>query len=143
VFGIRDYESPNLHFIIGEQAKITHYMAKHTGGQYFSVPHSEYERALDAILMQLHFRYELGFIPSAIDGKRHELKVELTKEAKREHKGVRLRFHPEYIPVLEEPQNRKRSASPHGRFPRSTRDVPIYLRNGSAEIHSERRSGCV
>jgi len=104
VFGIRDYESPNLYFIIGEQAKINHYMAKHTGGQYFSVPPSEYERALDAILMQLHFRYELGFIPSAIDGKRHELKVELTKEAKREHRGVRLRFRPEYIPVLEEPE---------------------------------------
>jgi hypothetical protein len=25
----------------------------------------------ETILMQLHFRYELGFIPSAIDGKRH------------------------------------------------------------------------
>ncbi len=28
----------------------------------------------------LHFRYQLGFIPSKIDGKRHELKVELTRE---------------------------------------------------------------
>ena len=49
VFGIRDDRSPNLHFIIGEQAKIMHYMAKHTGGQYFTVPPSEYERALDTI----------------------------------------------------------------------------------------------
>jgi len=104
VFGIRDYGSPNLHFIIGEQAKIMHYMAERTGGQYFSVPPSEYKRALDTILMQLHFRYELGFIPSTIDGKRHELKVELTKEAKKEHKGVRLKFRPEYIPVPEEPK---------------------------------------
>jgi len=104
VFGIRDYGSPNLHFIIGEQAKIMHYMAEHTGGQYFSVHPSEYKRALDTILMQLHFRYELGFIPSAIDGKRHELKVELIKEAKKEHKGVRLKFRPEYIPVREEPE---------------------------------------
>ena len=103
VFGIRDYRSPTLHFIIGEQAKIMHYMAKHTGGQYFTVPPSEYERALDTILMQLHFRYELGFIPSAIDGKRHELRVELTKQAEAEHKGLRLRYRPEYIPVREEP----------------------------------------
>src|SRR5256712_3411181 len=104
VFGIRDYRSPNLHFIIGEQAKIMHYMAEHTGGEYFSVPPSEYEKALDTILMQLHFRYELGFIPPAIDGKRHELRVELTKAAKAEHKGLRLRYRPEYIPVQEEPE---------------------------------------
>lgn len=104
VFGIRDNRSPNLHFLIGEQAEIMHYMAKHTGGEYFSALPSEYEKALDTILLQLHFRYQLGFIPAAIDGKRHELRVELTKEAKAEHKGLRLRFRPEYIPLLEEPQ---------------------------------------
>src|SRR5215831_13440373 len=103
VFGIRDYRSPELHFIIGEQAKIMHFMAEHTGGQYFSAPPSKYEGALYTILMQLHFRYELGFIPPAIDGKRHKLRVELTKEAKAEHKGLRLRYRPEYIPVREEP----------------------------------------
>lgn len=102
-FGISDQRSPNLH-LLGEQARILHYMAEHTGGEYFSVPPSGYAEALEAILTQLHFRYELGFIPPAIDGKRHELKVELTKEAKKEHKGVRLRFRPEYIPVREEPE---------------------------------------
>jgi hypothetical protein len=55
------------------------------------------------ILLQLHFRYELGFIPPAIDGKHHNLRVELTKEAKDNHKGVRLRYRPEYIPVPGEP----------------------------------------
>ena len=104
VFGIRDYRSPVLHFLIGEQAKILHYMAEHTGGQYFSASPSGYAAALEAVLMQLHFRYELGFIPPAIDGKRHELRVELTKEAKEEHKRVRLRLRPEYIPVREEPE---------------------------------------
>jgi hypothetical protein len=104
VFGIRDDRSPMLHFLIGEQAKILHYMAKHTGGQYISSPPSGYAAALEAVLMQLHFRYELGFIPPAIDGKRHELKVELTKEAKEEHKRIRLRFRPQYIPVREEPE---------------------------------------
>jgi hypothetical protein len=63
VFGIRDSRSPNLHFIIGEQAEIMHYMAKHTGGEYFSAPPSGYEAALEAILLQLHYRYALGFIP--------------------------------------------------------------------------------
>jgi hypothetical protein len=104
VFGIRDSRSPNLHFIIGEQAKIMDYMAKHTGGEYFSAFPSGYEAALEAILLQLHFRYELGFVPPAIDGKRHVLRVELTKSAKAEHKGLRLRYRPEYIPVQEQPE---------------------------------------
>ena len=103
-FGIRDSRSPNLHFIIGEQAKIMHYIAKQTGGEYFSVPPVEYENALEAILMQLHYRYELGFIPPAIDGKRHELRVELKQAVTAEHKGVRLRYRPEYIPVREQPE---------------------------------------
>jgi hypothetical protein len=56
-----------------------HYMAKHTGGTYLSAPSSGYAAALEAVLVQLHFRYELGFVPPAIDGKRHELRVlELT-----------------------------------------------------------------
>ena len=45
----------------------------------------------------MHFRYELGFIPPAIDGKRHELKVELTKTGKKKYKAVRLKFRPEYM----------------------------------------------
>jgi hypothetical protein len=103
VFGIRDNRSAGLLFLIGEQAKIMHYMAKHTGGQYYSAPPPGYAAALDAVLTQLHLRYELGFIPPAIDGKRHELRVELTREAKEKHKRLRLRFRPEYIPVREEP----------------------------------------
>jgi hypothetical protein len=104
VFGIRDSRSPNLHFTIGEQAKIMHYMAEHTGGEYFSVPPSEYEKTLDTILMRLHFRYELGIIPRAIDGKRHGLRVELKKAAAAEHKGVHLRHRPEYVPLQAEPE---------------------------------------
>jgi hypothetical protein len=55
------------------------------------------------IIVRLHFRYELGFIPPKLDGKRHELKVELTKEAREKHKGIRLKFRPEYIPFSEAP----------------------------------------
>ena len=103
VFGIKDVRSPGLH-LLGQQSKIMHYMAKNTGGEFIAAPPSGYAAALETILNQLHFRYELGFIPPTIDGKRHELKVELTKEAKEEHKGARLRFRPEYIPVRKEPE---------------------------------------
>ena len=103
-FGIKNNESPGYFGFFVEQGEILGYMAKHTGGQYFSVPSAGYASALETILMQLHFRYELGFIPPTIDGKRHELKVELTKQAKKEHKGVRLRFRSEYIPVREAPE---------------------------------------
>jgi hypothetical protein len=104
VFGLSNYGAPKHLFLIGEQSKIMHYMAKHTGGEYFSAPPSGYAATLEAILTQLHFRYELGFIPAAIDGTRHKLRVELTKRAKAEHKGVRLKCRPEYIPVREEPE---------------------------------------
>jgi len=80
-------------------AQIEHYIAKKTGGQYFVAPPEHYAAALEAILRQLHFRYELGFAPPMIDGKRHAIKVELTKGALKQHQGVRLRFRPEYIAV--------------------------------------------
>lgn len=104
VFGIKDESAasqPNVPS--GAVGNISHYMAAQTGGQYFSAPPQDYATALEMILVQLHFRYQLGFIPPTIDGKRHELKVELTKEAKEKHKGVLLEFRPEYIPVAEAP----------------------------------------
>jgi hypothetical protein len=103
VFGIKDDRSPTMHELGSEQGAISHYVAEQTGGQYFSAPPQGYAAALDMILMQLHFRYELGFIPLKVDGKRHELKVELTDIARGGHKGVRLRFRPEYIPLEEVP----------------------------------------
>ncbi len=104
VFGIKDQMSPRVYGLgNGEQAEISHYVAEQTGGEYFTAPARDYATALDMILMRLHFRYELGFVPPKIDGKRHELRVELTKEAQRKYKGVRLWFRPEYIPVSEAP----------------------------------------
>jgi len=101
---IKDAKAPKvLGLSIGEQSQISHYVAKKTGGQYFTAAAKDYAAALDMIFMQLHFRYELGFIPRTIDGRRHKLKVELTIEARAKHKEVRLRFHPEYIPVAEVP----------------------------------------
>jgi hypothetical protein len=83
VFGIKDRRAPMVPmWTNGEVSEIEHYMADQTGGQFFSATSSGYAGALEMILIQLHFRYELGFIPPAIDGKHHNLKVELTKEAK-------------------------------------------------------------
>jgi hypothetical protein len=104
VFGIKDEMSPRVYGLAnGEQAEISYDVAEQTGGQYFVAPAKSYATALDMILMQLHFRYELGFIPEKMDGKRHELKVELRKETQWKYKGVRLWFRPEYIPVSEAP----------------------------------------
>jgi hypothetical protein len=103
VFGIKDSGYGRMWPLIGEQAQILHYMAKHTGGEYFTASPAEYSGALEQILTQLHFRYEIGFIPSALDGKRHALRLELTKQAREKHKGARLRFRIEYIPLAKEP----------------------------------------
>jgi len=46
----------------------------------------------------------LGFVPPALDGKRHKLTVELTPEAQALHKNFRLKFRPVYIPVRETPE---------------------------------------
>jgi len=104
VFGIKDEQAPWCCLLIGEQTQISHYMAKQTGGEYLKASAAGYSAALENILAQLHARYELGFVPPAIDGKRHKLRVELTKEARQKYKGVRLRFRREYIPVREDPE---------------------------------------
>ena len=58
-----------------------------------------YATGLTQILRQLDSRYELGFQPEALDGKRHKLTVKLADAAKREHRGVRLRYRLAYVPV--------------------------------------------
>jgi hypothetical protein len=104
VFGIKDKIVPDMSPLVnGEQEQISHYMAYKTGGQYFAVFPDNYATALDMIFIQLHFRYDLGFRPPALDGKRHRLDVELTGQAKADHKGIRLSYRGEYIPVSEKP----------------------------------------
>jgi hypothetical protein len=101
VFGIKDVDVRDFIFGPlgnGEMGSVFHYMAAETGGQYFSIHPRLYATALDSVLLQLHFRYELGFKPPAIDGKRHELKVEFAGKDKRQYKSLGLRYRPEYIP---------------------------------------------
>lgn len=47
----------------------------------------------------MHLRYELGFRPETLDGKRHKLLVKLTALGAKRHKDVRLRYRAAYIPA--------------------------------------------
>jgi hypothetical protein len=98
-FGVRDRRSPHIWFAPGEQKEIAHYITTQSGGQYFDATPETYETTLGAILRQLHFRYELGFQPTALDGKRHKLTVKLANAVKNQHKGVRLRCRSAYVPI--------------------------------------------
>jgi len=97
-FGLKDRRSPGIH-LLGEQGAVAHYIATQTGGQYLPVTPETYADGLEEILRQLHFRYELGFKPEALDGQRHKLTVKFTDAAKSQHKGVRLRHRAAYVPV--------------------------------------------
>lgn len=103
VFGIKSEEVPEMRDLSnGEIARIFHYMSEQTGGQYFSVPPEQYAAALRDIILRLHFRYQLGFKPPVVDGKRHKVKVELVGSAREDYKSVRLRYRPEFIPIAPE-----------------------------------------
>jgi hypothetical protein len=97
-FGLKDRRSPKI-WLLGEQGAVANYIANETGGQYFKVKPETYAAALEEILRQLHFRYELGFRPEALDGKRHKIFVQLTDAAKRQHPRVRLRYRLAYVPI--------------------------------------------
>lgn len=98
-FGMKDRRSPHMWFLPGEQKEVAHYIAAETGGQYLEATPAEYASALEHIIQQLHFRYELGFQPPTLDGKRHKLTVKLTEHANAQHKTIRLRYRAAYVPV--------------------------------------------
>jgi hypothetical protein len=78
---------------------LVHYYSRETGGEVYStIAPRLFSNALDYILTQLHLRYTIGFKPTELDGKRHELKVELTPDARKKYPAAELRYRPEYIP---------------------------------------------
>ena len=97
-YGLKDRRSPHL-WLLGEQAQVANYIAVETGGEYLKVTPDSYAQGLKQILEQLHSRYELGFKPQSLDGKRHKLTVQLTDTAKKQHKGTRLRYRVAYVPA--------------------------------------------
>jgi hypothetical protein len=103
VFGMNDngysYNAEDM-FHDGRVFHLVHYYSHETGGQFYSTTDPrQFSAALDYILLQLHLRYTIGFKPLLVDGKRHALKVELTKEAAKRFPGAEMRFRQEYIPV--------------------------------------------
>jgi hypothetical protein len=70
-YGLKDRRSPRLWWLPGEQNEVAHYIATETGGEYLRVTPETYSTGLEEILQQLHFRYQLGFTPETLDGKRH------------------------------------------------------------------------
>lgn len=98
-FGIRDRRSPHMWHFPGEQQEVAHYISRQTGGEYLNVSQDQYASGLEQILDQLHFRYQLGFEPAALDGKRHKLTVKLTRSASKHHPRIRLRSRMAYVPV--------------------------------------------
>ncbi len=97
-YGLKDRRSPDI-WSLGEQGSVAKYIATETGGQYFRVTPDTYASGLEEILQQLHSRYELGFKPEILDGKRHKLSVTLGDAAKTQHPGVRLRYRLAYVPI--------------------------------------------
>ena len=101
VYGINDGGFPlnyYPHSGASQQYYVAHYFSEATAGQYFSLKPAVFATALDDILVQVHFRYQLGFKPPALDGKRHELTVALNDKIKMDHKSVRVVHRSEYIP---------------------------------------------
>jgi hypothetical protein len=99
-YGLKDHRSPHIWFpLLGGQKEIAHYIATQTGGQYLEVTPGTYATGLEEILKQLHYRYQLGFQPEALDGKRHKLRVKLAGAVKNLHNGVRLRYRAAYAAI--------------------------------------------
>lgn len=98
-FGLRDRRSPRFFSFMapGEQPSIANYIASQIGGEYLWVTPDTYASGLIEILQQLHSRYELGFKPGLLDGKRHKLQVKLTDHAEVSGRKIRLRCRAGYV----------------------------------------------
>ena len=104
VFGLNDPASEaNPSENLGDAGQISHlihHYAAETGGQYLSTADPALlASALAYMLTEVHLRYVLSFRPATLDGKRHSLKVELTKSASKTFGNPELRFRTEYIPI--------------------------------------------
>lgn len=80
------------------QPNVAHFLAVMTGGQFFSVDPEKFGTALEYILVQVHFRYVLGFEPIARDGTVHKLALDLAEPAKKQFPTIRLTYRSAYVP---------------------------------------------
>lgn len=103
VFGINNgvvQRSQNFFGFAESQPNVAMFLSWRTGGAFFGTKPDNFSTALEAILMQVHFRYVLGFSPKKVDGKRHNLRVELSALGKQKFKDSQLKARPEYIPAF-------------------------------------------
>jgi hypothetical protein len=83
----------------GQTYNQIHYYCRTTGGQFYSTTQTSlFAPTLDYIISQLHARYTLTFQPAKMDGKPHELRVDLTKDAQSRFPKTTPRFRIECIP---------------------------------------------
>jgi hypothetical protein len=103
VYGLNDagyHFEPRTMFGGGQIYYEIHYLSQATGGNVLGTPDpKQFSRALDYILLQMHFRYTLGFRPTERDGKKHDLKVELTADGQKKYADTVLRYRLQYIAV--------------------------------------------
>lgn len=103
IYGLNDagYRfDPQAMFGGGEVYYEIHYLSQATGGDVVGTPYpKKLSTALDYILLQQHFRYTLGFEPTIFDGKKHDLKVELTPSGIRKYANAVLRYRSQFIAV--------------------------------------------
>jgi hypothetical protein len=96
--GTHDQDAFNSMLGGGVASHFLHNYCAGTGGQYYTTPRPElFTPTLDYIISQLHLRYMLGFEPAKLDGKTHDLRVELTKDAQKRYPKSTLRFRSEYV----------------------------------------------
>jgi hypothetical protein len=82
----------------GQSSHFIHSYCGTSGGQYYTTARTEnFAPTLNYILSSLHLRYTLGFEPAKLDGKTHDLRVELTKDAQKRYPKTTLRFRSEYV----------------------------------------------
>lgn len=83
----------------GQTYNQIHYYCRTTGGQFYSTTQTSlFPSTIDYIISQLHARYTLGFQPAKMDGKPHELRVDLTRDAQSRFPKTTPRFRIECIP---------------------------------------------
>lgn len=103
VYGLNNagyHFDPSAMFGGGQIYYEIHYLSQATGGNVLGTPDpDQLSKALDYILLQMHFRYTLGFSPIARDGKKHDLKVVLTPAGQQKYADAVLRYRPQYIAV--------------------------------------------
>jgi hypothetical protein len=94
------------------KSQVVHYLAEQTGGQVYSTWTNKYGENLERLLGDLHRRFEIGYVPPALDGRRHEIKIKLTDEAHHKLKSAELYYAPAYLAAPATPLPESAAASP-------------------------------